>query len=85
MRDQDVIDALGGIIPLEGIIDAGDLTEDKYHVLFPLYEDVMPYGTLKARTGDPYEFIMQELTDLSTRIVKKETEPIKRKHKYDFS
>ena len=34
--------------------ELSDLTREK---LYKHYENTMPYGTAKARTGDPYEFI----------------------------
>lgn len=41
----------------------GDLDEDLYHALFDYYSDAgeMPYGVAKARTGDPYEWVAQNL------------------------
>jgi hypothetical protein len=41
----------------------GDLDEDLYHALFDYYCDSgeMPYGTAKARDGDPYEWVAQNL------------------------
>ena len=40
-----------------------DLSDDLYNALFDYYSDSgeMPYGTAKARTGDPYEWITQRL------------------------
>ena len=37
----------------------GDLDDDLYHALYDYYSDNgdMPYGTMKARTGDPYEWV----------------------------
>jgi len=31
---------------------------DLYAALYEYYIDEMPYGTAKARTGDPYEWLM---------------------------
>lgn len=41
----------------------GDLDDDLYHALYDYYSDngEMPYGTMKARTGDPYEWISDRL------------------------
>ena len=40
-----------------------DMDEDLYHALFDYYHDAgeMPYGIAKARTGDPYEWVAQNL------------------------
>ena len=41
----------------------GDLDDDLYDALFDYYIDTgeMPYGTAKARDGDPYEWVAQNL------------------------
>ncbi len=41
----------------------GDLEENLYDALFDYYLDSgeMPYGTAKARTGDPYEWVTERL------------------------
>ena len=41
----------------------GDLDEDLYHALFDYWNDAgeIPYGVQKARTGDPYEWVAQNL------------------------
>ena len=41
----------------------GDLDNDLYDALFDYYMDTgdMPYGTAKARDGDPYEWVAQNL------------------------
>ena len=40
-------------------IDGADLSEKLYDDLFEYYcnNNLMPYGTAKARTGDPYEWV----------------------------
>lgn len=38
-----------------------DISIELYDKLFNIYLPEMPYGTAKARTGDPYEFIYTEL------------------------
>lgn len=43
---------LSGDLELEG---------DVFEALFAHYVEDMPYGTAKARTGDPDQFIMQRL------------------------
>jgi hypothetical protein len=37
--------------------ERGDLDDDLYHALYDYYFDDMPYGTKKARDGDPYEWV----------------------------
>jgi hypothetical protein len=42
---------------------AGDLDDDLYHALFDYWNDAgeIPYGTQKARDGDPYEWVATNL------------------------
>lgn len=41
----------------------GDLDEDLYHALYDYYSNAgeMPYGIMKARTGDPFEWVTTRL------------------------
>ena len=39
----------------------GELTDRLYKTLFELWVHDMPYGTAKARDGDPYEWICDKL------------------------
>ena len=43
--------------------EGGELDSDLYEALFDYYANAgeMPYGTMKARTGDPYEWVTQRL------------------------
>ena len=41
--------------------EGGDLDERLYDALYDYYQDDMPYGTKKARDGDPYEWITDRL------------------------
>jgi len=41
----------------------GDMSEHLYDALYDYYQDDMPYGIKKARTGDPYEWIGQRFYD----------------------
>ena len=41
----------------------GEIDDDLYHALYDYYFDDMPYGTKKARDGDPYEWVSQRLAD----------------------
>jgi len=38
-------------------MQSGDMDNDLYDALYDYYFDDMPYGTKKARTGDPYEWV----------------------------
>lgn len=47
--------------------------DDRFDELFEYYTDpacpnAMPYGTAKARTGDPYNWIANELSKVLTRL-----------------
>lgn len=35
----------------------GEMSDDLFHALYDYYFDDMPYGTKKARDGDPYEWV----------------------------
>ncbi|MCX5884305.1 MAG: hypothetical protein NT096_00070 [Proteobacteria bacterium] len=67
--DQEIMDTLGGMEPLRAVVDAGDLTDEQYDKLFNLLQTEMPYGTQKARTGDPHEWIMHKLLNLESRLI----------------
>ena len=59
---------LGSIIranqrDVDAFMRSGDLSDSLYQVLFDYYMDEMPYGTAKARTGDPYEWISDRFHD----------------------
>ena len=41
----------------------GEISDDLYHALYDYYFDDMPYGTKKARDGDPYEWVSERLAD----------------------
>lgn len=43
--------------------DGGELDDDLYDALYDYYSNngEMPYGTMKARTGDPYEWVTDRL------------------------
>lgn len=47
----------------------GDMSDDLFHALYDYYFDEMPYGTKKARDGDPYEWVSDRLDqDLGPEI-----------------
>ena len=51
---------------IQDFIRHGDISDHLYDALYDYYHDDMPYGVAKARSGDPYEWIGNRLTqDLS--------------------
>lgn len=44
-----------------GDLEYDELTPNLREALYEYYQEDMPYGTQKARTGDPDEFIFQAL------------------------
>jgi len=51
---------------VKDFVQNGDMSELLYDALYDYYQDDMPYGVKKARTGDPYEWIGDRLhQDLS--------------------
>jgi hypothetical protein len=42
---------------VKDFIDNGDMSDHLFQTLYDYYFDDMPYGTRKARDGDPYEWI----------------------------
>jgi len=49
---------------IKKILETGDFTDRQFEKLFVIYEMDMPYGTRKARTGDPYNFIYDALSSI---------------------
>ena len=49
---------------LDGTIEIMDDYDGAYFALYQLFEAEMPYGTAKARDGDPDEFIFNRLDEL---------------------
>jgi hypothetical protein len=49
-------------IDVDLFINGADLTEELYDDLYDYYctNNLMPYGTAKARTGDPFEWITHQ-------------------------
>jgi len=43
--------------------ETGELSNDLYEALYDYYFDDMPYGTKKARTGDPFEWISNRFAE----------------------
>jgi hypothetical protein len=52
------------ILVSKGDLDIDDLPEDLLSKLYDYFLPDMPYGTAKARTGDPYEWIAGHLNEL---------------------
>lgn len=71
-QDNKAIEILGGHEAVRAAVDSGEITEEQYEALYPIYEEDMPYGTAKARTGDPYEFIYERICELEKRLVPEE-------------
>jgi hypothetical protein len=44
-----------------GNMDSDEMLEKHYDHLMDLYGDEMPYGTQKARDGDPYQWLANRL------------------------
>ena len=42
---------------VKDFIQTGNMSDDLFQALYDYYFDDMPYGTKKARTGDPYEWV----------------------------
>ena len=59
-------DEVKAILAKHGVssIDDMELDGELYQDLFDYYSDEMPYGTMKARDGDPMEWILTKLDDL---------------------
>jgi hypothetical protein len=59
-----------GIKAINKILKTGHITDMQYEKLYDIYEEEMPYGTMKARTGDPFLFIYKKLIELSNGLKK---------------
>jgi len=42
--------------------ETGNLSDELYDALYDYYQDDMPYGVQKARTGDPYQWVADRIT-----------------------
>jgi hypothetical protein len=49
---------------IKKMLKSGEFDDVEYETLFDIYEIDMPYGTKKARTGDPYKFIYDRLAKI---------------------
>tara|TARA_B100000886_G_scaffold336788_1_gene296250 strand:- start:2522 stop:3709 length:1188 start_codon:yes stop_codon:yes gene_type:complete len=72
------IDEVKAILAKHGVsnIDDMELDGELYQDLFDYYSDEMPYGTQKARDGDPMEYIMMKLDDLGLAESQKNSEEV---------
>lgn len=57
--DADEIDTIRKVV--SGEMDIINLDENLFEKLCKFYEQDMPYGTQKARDGDPLEWILHRL------------------------
>jgi hypothetical protein len=48
---------------IKDFVQNGDMSEPLYDALYDYYQDDMPYGVKKARTGDPFEWVGQRFHD----------------------
>jgi hypothetical protein len=47
-----------------------DLSTDLYYKVFEHFVDEMPYGTAKARDGDPFEWIGDRLGEMGAEEIR---------------
>jgi hypothetical protein len=62
-----------GVKAINKIIKSGNFTDDQYEKLYEIFENEMPYGTKKARTGDPYKFIYDRLAGIDFKNIRQTT------------
>ena len=62
---------LFGIKAIKKMVETGELTSPQFQKLYEIYQNEMSYGTQKARTGDPDQFILAKLVGI---VVKYEFE-----------
>jgi len=56
-----------GMKAIKKILNTGNFTDKQYEKLYAIYYDEMDYGTMKARTGDPYLFIYKKLIEIGDK------------------
>jgi len=49
-------------------IKTEDLTDETMEFLYEMFMDEMPYGTQKARDGDPYDWIISNLDYIQSEL-----------------
>lgn len=59
-------------------VNSCELSDADYDILYPYYvnNNLMPYGTAKARNGDPYQFIFDDLEDRFVNLAPTAKDPI---------
>lgn len=69
--EKETLDAVGGFQGLKTTIDTyekeGYLDEELYEKLYDILSSEMPYGTQRARTGDPDEWIYNYLVRMQEK------------------
>jgi hypothetical protein len=63
-KEQDLLKLEGVVAFVEGELDFYDLSEEVRFALYSFYEQEMPYGTAKGRTGDPDQWIAEHMSHL---------------------
>ena len=60
-------DLVKEILDKNGVTDLDEIEAgtEVYEELYDFYADEMPYGTQKARDGDPVEWIVMKVADLN--------------------
>ena len=72
LREGVLTDSTGGTMDhiqdrfrrdIKDFTETGDMSDDLYDALYDYYFDDMPYGTKKARTGDPHEWVADRFAE----------------------
>ena len=74
-----------GAMGFEGMhaaVNTGVLTGKQFEKLFSIFQTEMPYGTQKARSGDPDQWILARLQDLASRLTSTEQKTTKERRQH---
>ena len=52
---------------IAAFVTIGELSQDAFDRCYDFWLSEMPYGTAKARTGDPYEWVNDKLVSIYGR------------------
>lgn len=63
INEREQVEALLGV-PVEEVLRQDEFTEEQMVKLLEFYSSEMPYGTMKARTGDPYQWLFNRFSRL---------------------
>ena len=63
-KEKDLLKLEGVVAFVEGDLDFYELSSDVRDALYSYYEQDMPYGTAKGRTGDPDQWIAEHMSHL---------------------